>query len=606
MRLPYMPAAEESALRWQESFGGLDERLSAPDGAVAGMENMTGDDFPVMSTRPPRRWLRTLDEPHGFGGAEKLYWADGTQFYYDGVARGSVTAGDKRFCCLGAYIVIWPDRKFYNVKSGEFAPLEASISAQSAVLCSDDSPSGMSTQANCLKLTGCTPEAVFAPDEAVRIEAGTDAANGRTLVIREIRGECLYFYDNSFALEQTVRYDAAGGLAAGDYWFLNGVDGTAYSFTAAEAIAAGSRLILEPSTVRICVYDGFGTLTGAILGQMGKEAGAEELRMTECFWPQTAAVTVARELPALEHMCQCGNRLWGAHGNTICCSYLGNPKIWYNFDRTASACWSVEVGSPGAFTAAFAYGGYPLFFKEDHIFRVSGSKSANYQVFDTETLGVERGSERSLAVVGQTLYYKTRAGFAAYSGGVPRLVDAALGTARREDAAAGTDGRKYYVSCRCGQAWSLLVYDSANGLWHREDASRAVDFAWCGGELYMLRSDGGIWMLGHVRSAEGEAEGAFESECEFAPMTGAAGGREAVERLYFRVSADGDLTAEVSYDGTGVWEKLTGLGGAGRRVRTVELVPRRCSEFRLRLRGRGAWRLWALGREYAAGSRMGV
>ena len=89
-------------------------------------------------------------------------------------------------------------------------------------------------------------------------------------------------------------------------------------------------------------------------------------------------------------------------------------------------------------------------------------------------------------------------------------------------------------------------------------------------------------------------------------MTGAAGGREAVERLYFRVSADGDLTAEVSYDGTGVWEKLTGLGGAGRRVRTVELVPRRCGEFRLRLRGRGAWRLWALGREYAAGSRTGV
>ena len=606
MRLPGISSVGENPLRWQESFGGLDERLGAGDGAITAMTNMTGDHFPVMSTRPPRRRLRTLAEPHGLGAAEALYWVDGTQFYYDGTPRGTVTAGDKRFACLGAYIVIWPDQKYYNVKTGAFGDLMASLSSQSAVVCSAASPSGLSSDANCIKLVGCVAENSFAPDEAVYISGDVDAADGRTLVIREVEGDSLYFYDNSFALDATVRYDVTEPLSAGTYWFQNSADSTNYSFTTDESITVGSYLMLEPQTVCICVYNSLGTQTGSILGQMGRETGATELAVTECFWPQTGTLAVTRDIPPLEHICQCGNRLWGAYGNTICCSYLGNPRVWYNFDQTATACWSSEVGTPGAFTAAFAYGGYPLFFKEDHILRVYGTKSASFQIFDTETLGVESGSEKSLAVVGQTLYYKSRAGFVAYAGGVPRRVDGSLGTARREIAVAGTDGRKYYVSCRANGAWSLLVYDSENGLWHREDVSHALDFGWCGGELYMLRDDGEIWMLGRVRSTEGETEGAFESECELAPMTGAAGGREAVERLYFRVSAEDTLTAEVSYDGSGVWEKLTSLGGDGRRVRTVELVPRRCMELRLRLRGRGGWQLWALGREYAAGTRMGV
>ncbi len=606
MRLPGVSSAGENPLRWQESFGGLDERLGAGDGAIAAMTNMTGDHFPVLSTRPPRRRLRTLTEPHGLGAAEALYWVDGTQFYYDGIARGTVTPGDKRFVCLGAYIVIWPDQKYYNVETDVFGALGASLFSQSAVVCSASSPSGLSGEANCIKLSGCAAANSFAPDEAVYISGDIGAADGRTLVIREVKGDSLYFYDNSFALDVTSRYDVTDTLGAGTYWFQNSADATYYNFTTDTAIAGGSYLVLEPQTVSIRVYNSLGTLTRTIPGQMGRETGAAELAVTEYFWPQMGTLAVTRDIPALEHICQCGNRLWGVYGNTICCSYLGNPKVWYNFDRTATACWSAEVGAPGAFTAAFAYGGYPLFFKEDHIFRVYGTKSANFQIFDTETLGVERGSEKSLAVVGQTLYYKSRAGFAAYSGGVPRRIDAALGTARREAAAAGTDGRKYYVSCRVDEAWSLLAYDSESGLWHREDASHALDFGWCGGELYMLRDDGEIWMLGRVRSTEGEAEGVFESECELAPMTGAAGSCEAVERLYFRVSAEDTLTAEVSYDGSGVWEKLTSIGGGGRRVRTVELVPRRCMELRLRLRGRGGWQLWALGREYAAGSRMGA
>lgn len=605
MTLPYAARGEGCSVAWQDSFGGLDERLGAAEGAAVSMENMTGDHWPVMASRAPRRKYATLASPHGLGGADKLYWVDGTGFYYDGEEKGTVTAGDKRFCCLGSYIVIWPDKCYYNTKTGEFGALEASVSSTAAVLRSEKSPSGLSTERNCLYLPGSGAAALFGPHEAVTIAGCDSAENNKTLVLREVSGDCLYFYDESFVLTTTACHVVENEMAAGSYYFLNPVDGDYYSFETTDTIHIGSRLVLVAGTVTLRVENAQGTLLDTITAEPGRWPEATELEAVEYCPPVTqgGTVTVSREVPELEHMCQCANRLWGVHGNTICCSYLGDPKVWNNFDTTATACWSAEVGSPGGFTAACAYGGYPLFFKEDHIYRVYGTKSANFQIFDTETLGVESGSEKSLAVVGQALYYKSRAGFACYAGGVPRLIDAALGTARRQKAVGGTDGRKYYASCLCGGEWSLLVYDSRSALWHREDDSRAMDMAWCGGELFMLRADGELWMLGNVRAEQGEAELEFESGVVLGAMNGSAGSRDAVVRLYFSASAEGTLTAEVEYDGSGVWEKLTSLAGQDRRVRTVELVPRRCGSFRVRLRGKGAWRLWALGREYAVGSR---
>lgn len=605
MTLPYAAQGPGYSVAWQESFGGLDERLGAPEGAIVSMENMTGDHWPVLSSRSPRRKYTTLGAPYGLGGADKLYWVDGTHFYYNGESKGTVAAGEKRFCCLGSYVVIWPDKLFYNTKTNEFGALEARVSVSDAQLRSEVSPSGLSTERNCLYLPQCDAAALFAPEEAVRITGCGNAANNKTLVIREVSGACLYFYDESFVMPVASRCVLNDPLAAGSYCFYDAASDMYCSFETTSTIDIGMRLALVPGSMQIQVTNAAGVVQETIEAEMGRASGAVELE-AERYSPaqtQSTRVTVAREIPALEHMCQCSNRLWGAYGNTICCSYLGNPKVWNHFDATATACWSVEVGSPGPFTAAFAYGGYPLFFKEDRIYRVYGTKSANFQLFETETLGVESGSARSLAVVGQTLYYKTRAGFAAYAGGVPRLIDAALGTARRQDAAAGTDGRKYYVSCRCGDEWSLLVYDGQNGLWHREDASEILDFAWCGGELYMLRADGTVWMVGRVRSQDGTDEEPIESGCVFAPMSGSGGSRTAAVRLYLRVSAADRLTAEVEYDGSGVWETMTAVDG-GRRVKTVELVPHRCGEFRVRLRGRGEWKLWALGCERAIGSRM--
>ena len=51
--------------------------------------------------------------------------------------------------------------------------------------------------------------------------------------------------------------------------------------------------------------------------------------------------------------------------------------------------------------------------------------------------GVQKGSEKSLRVVNETLYYKSRSDVCAYQGGFPTGVSAALGDVRYHGAVAG-------------------------------------------------------------------------------------------------------------------------------------------------------------------------
>lgn len=604
MKLQKLPHGDLYGRDYQCVFGGVNENLSASDGEIAAMENMTADHYPVLSPRGPRYKLRTLRNPQGAGAPEKLCWAEDGKFYYDGVEKGELTLpGEKRFHALNRWVTIWPDKLFYNTETDEFGSLEASRSVdgvvQKAIFCSSMSPGGMSSLGNCLRLDGVALEGVFEPGQAVTISGCvTHPENNQTLIVREAVGVALYFYDNSFVLGGQHVYTAPEeGLATG-YWIFH-IDGFSYHMHLTEALAPGDTLI----------WDGL-TLTASIGGetsQVGWDYGAygdgtvwfEEILNTA--YAEDVTVTVSRTVPDLTHLCQCDNRLWGTEGDAIRCSALGDPRVWNNFDGTATGCWSAEVGAPGDFTGAFSYGGYPLLFKEDRIYRVYGTKPANFQLLETDTLGCERGSEKSFAVVGQTLYYKSRAGIVAYGGGLPSLVDAPLGTVRRQDAIAGTDGRKYYVSLRTGEGRSLYVYDTVLELWHREDDAPVMDFVWWDGELHMLTETGDLWRIGRIRTPEGERETAVESMAEFAHFHAGGLGRKTVRRVYFRVQTEDTLTLSVSYDG-GPWQTVQTVSVPEKTLHTLQLIPRRCDSFRIRLEGTGDWKLWAMGREYYAGS----
>ena len=148
--------------------------------------------------------------------------------------------------------------------------------------------------------------------------------------------------------------------------------------------------------------------------------------------------------------------------------------------------WQVAVGSEGDFTGMIPYGGAVCCFKEKRLIRVLGDYPSQYATAEEELEGVAPGSGKSLCVVGGLLLYHGRQGVFAYGGGQPRLLSSEFGEIRYENAAAGTDGRRYYVSLTGPDEPRLLTWDSLTGLWFREDDTRALDFCRLGGELLML------------------------------------------------------------------------------------------------------------------------
>ena len=90
-----------------------------------GYANLCSDYHPLLATRQRRMLYKTLQAPGGLFCWDKLCWVDGTTFYYDGAAKGTVTAGQKTFTALGVYIVIFPDKAYYNTAADEFGNLEA-------------------------------------------------------------------------------------------------------------------------------------------------------------------------------------------------------------------------------------------------------------------------------------------------------------------------------------------------------------------------------------------------------------------------------------------------------------------------------------------------
>ena len=110
MKLPQVSYADGIKTAKQDEFAGLNHNLGAKDGELWDMRNLCSDYHPLLATRQRRMLYKTLQAPGGLFCWDKLCWVDGTTFYYDGAAKGTVTAGQKTFTALGVYIVIFPDK----------------------------------------------------------------------------------------------------------------------------------------------------------------------------------------------------------------------------------------------------------------------------------------------------------------------------------------------------------------------------------------------------------------------------------------------------------------------------------------------------------------
>lgn len=327
-----------------------------------------------------------------------------------------------------------------------------------------------------------------------------------------------------------------------------------------------------------------------------------ELNSIQSDYTEYGTISVKRSAPDLDYVFQCGNRLWGCEGKTIMCSVLGNPKVWYDYDGLSDSAWACTVPE-GEITGAVAYRGYPIFMTENKIMKIYGDFPSDFQMVETATLGCERGSGESFAIAGESLYYKSRIGFVCYNGGVPYSVDQALGQGALKNAIAGTDGRKYYVSCADETgAHHLLVYDTRGGLWHREDNASVQGFGTAQG-LYMAMAIDD-WSS-RIMSVDGFGT-VWEkpkSAAEFGEWVNGSTQKKQIKALHIRHELEEGATLKVliRYD-DGEYAAQQTITETGKRTTVIPIRPERHDRWNLRLEGTGAWKVSMITREFLEGS----
>lgn len=549
-------------------FRGLNLSQGIGDGEWAWMQNMDTREYPAVARRQKRVHVATLNKPNGLCATDRLCFVDGVKFYYNGFYYGDVEDSEKTLVPMGAKIAIFPDKKLFDTTTFSFTDMEqknVSSGTVSVTLAKGDgTPYGEYTEG------GMAPE---------------NPENGQL------------WLDTSGDAPVMKTWSEAQGL-----WVA---EATTYVLVSATGLGQGLKA-LDGVTVS-------GLEEGGLNGDwILTDAGPDYILFTGILQKaltQTGEVRVERTCPEMDFVVEKDNRLWGCSSadHEIYCCKLGDPTNWRAYQGVATDSYAVTVGTPGPFTGAAVSGSAVIFFKENCLHRVYGTQPSNFTVYVDNLRGVQQGCHKSAVRVNEYLYYKSVFDVCVYADSEVAGISAALGTESYKNAVAGVCGNRLYLSMEDQEgAWQLLVYDTAAGVWTREDGTHALGFASCLTETFMLRADGELYALlpgeynkdffmvgsDYTVYAQEETDEEVSWELRTGEILRELPDHKYIGKIQLYLELDPGARAEVALrrDG-GAWEKVQELSGGDQRRCTLPIYPRRCDRMEIRLTGVGHARL---------------
>ena len=571
------PAATRRTL---STFRGYNRNQKIGDGEFSDMQNLTSDHYPLLSPRGPRRAFRRSIAPQGLISKESLCYADGENFYIgdkkvqglklctacDGCQKKDACAQyaqgktrcQKQMVSMGAYVLIFPDKKWVCVTSdaATFGDMDAQVTvACVAVLCD--------AAGNEFEDVAFNKPATPAPDGTLWLDEGTAA---------------LYRWSDS--TQSWIETETFLRLYATDIGEnFSQYDGVTVSGLSEEA--DGNAILLQANTDFVMIAGFMPALT------------------------QATTVTLARQIPMMDFVTVCANRLWGCrYGkdlkgnfvNEIYCSKLGDFKNFSCFMGISTDSGALNLGSDGPFTGAVTHLDHPLFFKENMLHKIYVSDTGAHSVTDTPCLGVQEGCGESLATVSGVLYYMGRGAVCAYDGSLPTEISQDLAALTCRSARGGAAKGKYYLCLKNGGESALFVYDTRKSMWHKEDNLPVDCFCAHKDTLYAM-TETEIWDL------LGGGEEAVSWIAETGDIGGFSPDRKFLSKLTVRLSlaAEAEISFYVRYDFSEQWELLYSLKAKPMGSYQVPLRPKRCDTLRLRMEGVGDMKLHAITALYEEG-----
>lgn len=608
--LPSMINSSKITRNVQTEFGSYTHTDSAMNGDVYDMKNLSSDKFPLLTTRKKRkvakkglygtilaisetnpdcfiyRYYSKIELDDVEPGPQEtslidsdytngdIVLQDGDNSYLVCKAGSDNSDAPRQIYRLGDFMLIMPDKKLYHRRYSGIIDIP---------ICIDNI-------------------------DSVEFKGKWYNEGERTIIVDEFT---LYyeasngvFGDLSMSLYpgKSVCFTGSANTDMNDWWFkINAVSGK--TIYAGPQGTSDRPIFGITENTEVTEQDGYICFTDYPIKD------EDEKGFISLKWFKDAG---ENEIPDLEYACECNNRLWGCSGKTIYASALGSLVIWEKYAGLSTDSFTVDSGEISDFTGCVNYRDSVIFFTEEKMFRVYGDKPSNFQILCVANVGLEKGSDKSLAIVGETLFFKSGDGIYAYKGGTPMCVSAVFGNERYTDAVGGSDGTKYYVSMKdISGAYNLFVYDTRYGVWHKEDDLSLQCVAKIDGILYMSSED----ILYCIDNGSSETNGLSDENgvlpwfCEFADIYEYSSSRsvpskKGIVRFYIRAELEygADMKAEIQYDSEDTWQEVGRVSVTKKRTCILPIIPRRADHIRLRLSGTGKCTIFSITREYYVGS----
>ena len=562
-------------------FKGYNHNLRIGGGEFYDMTNLSADNYPVLSTRQKRGVYASPTEPNGLVAKDALCYVDRGDFVINEYhVPMELSDEPKTLISMGAYVIILPDKKYINTADLEdYGQIDATVETTSTVnfdLCKFERDTG--------NIYICRHEGTSAPKYPSNMDLWLDCSREPPVLLQYFENDEKWTtIDKTYIKISVPDTETFKAFSEGDGITISGVNG------ASAQDINGEKVIVAKANDYIIVEGIF-----------------------SAYRDQSEPITIKREMPIMDYVIESGNRLWGCkYGisnegqmvNEIYASKLGDFKNWNCFDGISTDSYVASVGTDGQFTGAINHLGYPIFFKENCMHKVYGNYPAQYQVQTTICRGVQKGCEKSLAIVNEVLYYKARSGVCAFDGSLPTEISAAFGDVNYHNAVAGSIGNKYYISMSDdSEKWHMFVYDSLKGMWHREDDTQATCFCNCRGDLYYID-----YADKQIKTVRGT--GVTETKpIKWEAVTGILGtdspDKKYISRIDVRMmlSIGARATFFAEYDSSGEWEHLCSADGINLKTLAVPVKTKRHDHMRLKIIGTGEAKIFSICKTVEQGS----
>lgn len=567
-----------------ENFRGYNHRDKIRNDEFWDMTNIGGKYYPLLANRDRRGTVRVMTNPGGLIEKDALcYVEDGTLYVNDAATPiTGLSSGEKQLVGMGAYIVIFPDKKYYNTEdSSDYGNLEATYTSSGTV---DFYPCDV--DGNIYNISTVSGDE---PTDPVNGEIWVDTSGSTKVMMQWSTTQSMWVSIPTVYTKITFR--SMGTIPQ----LFKQFDGVKITGTARPDDLDGEKILYAV---------GGDATTGDYIVVVGLLDAA--LTAQEC------SVVISRSVPQMDYVCECQNRLWGCYYglsdgkviNEIYCCALGDFKNWRQYMGLSTDSWTASVGSDGQWTGAVNYLGHPCFFKENRIHTVTVSSAGAHQIEETICRGVQKGSWKSLVVVDEVLYYKSRTDVCAWQGGFPKDVSYGLGENEKfSDAAAGCYRGNYYISMKDqDNHWHLFVLNTKYMIWYREDDLHVQCFCRVDDELYCIEA--GTGKLLALNGTTGTLEENVTWMAESGILYYETPDRKYISRFNVKVwLAEGaQMNIYAQYDSDGTWVNVGKVTRRGMGTTLVPVKPRRCDHMKLRFTGTGDTKIYSVARIIETGS----